>query len=254
MNNDAGSRIAWITGASKGIGKALALRLAKNGWRIAASARTAGDLDALVTEQRELSISAYPLDVTDHKATWETLDRIESELGPISLAVLNAGTHMPMMADEFSIKKFRQLVETNLIGPANGLASLLPRMISQKAGQIAIVSSVAGYRGLPTSAGYGATKAGLINMCEALRPDLERHGIKLQVVNPGFVETPLTDRNDFPMPFLISADDAAARITRGLNGNAFEIAFPTRFVMLMKLLRLLPNGLYFSIVKRIMVQ
>ena len=136
------------------------------------------------------------------------------------------------------------------MGTVNGLAQLLPRFIGRQSGHIAVVASVAGYRGLPTSAGYGATKAGLINMCEALKPEMERHNLRMTLINPGFVKTPLTDRNAFPMPFLISFDKAVDYIVRGLDGGAFEIAFPRRFALLMKLLRILPNRMLFVLTRR----
>ena len=245
-------RVAWITGAGKGIGRALALRLADEGYRIAASARTAKDLRTLVDEGPPDAIHAYPLDVTDLAATEQTLEQIEHEHGPVGLAVLNAGTHIPTPAAGFSSEEFRKLVEVNLMGTAIGFETLVPKLIARRSGRIAVVASVAGYRGLPTAGGYGATKAGLINFCEAMRPELEAHGITLQVINPGFVETPLTDQNDFPMPFLVSAEVAADRIAHGLQQNAFEIAFPMRFVAAMKCLRILPDRLYFALARRMM--
>lgn len=249
-----GRKIAWVTGAGKGIGRALSRRLIQEGWAVAVSARTADDLISLAAECPAGSIRTYPLDVTDPTATCETVALIERELGEIDLAILNAGTHAPMTAEDFSIETFRLLTETNLMGPVNGLAHIVPRFIERKGGHIAVVASLAGYRGLPTAAAYGATKAAMINMCESLKPELERHGVRLSLVNPGFVETPLTDRNDFPMPFIISAEAAAERILRGLRRGRFEIAFPWRFVLLMKLLRLLPDGLFFALTRRMVRQ
>jgi NADP-dependent 3-hydroxy acid dehydrogenase YdfG len=245
-------QVAWVTGAGKGIGRALAKRLLEEGWIVAASARTKDDLATLRDEATTDRVHVFPLDITDAAATEETIEIIETELGPLSLVVLNAGTYFPMSADTFNLKKFRLLVETNLIGTANSLAYVMPKFIDRKSGHIAVVGSLAGYRGLPTSAAYGATKAGLINMCEALRPELKHHGVRLTLINPGFVETPLTDKNDFPMPFLIPVDEAAERIVRGLNGSAFEIAFPGRFAFLMKVLRILPDWLFFKLTRRMM--
>ena len=179
-----------------------------------------------------------------------TVHIIEQQVGEIDLAVLNAGTHIPMTAEEFSVETFRRLVETNLMGTVNGLAQIIPKFIERKRGHIAVVASVAGYRGLPTAAAYGATKAGIINMCEALKPELERHGVRLTLINPGFVETPLTDKNEFRMPYLMPVEKAADRILRGLNGTAFEVAFPWRFAFLMKVLRLLPDRLFFMLTRR----
>jgi len=238
-------KVAWITGASTGIGRALALRLAGQGWRVAASARSAETLASLGA-----GIRAYPLDVTDADASAATVDAIRRELGPIDLAVLNAGTHFPTPARGFDAAAVRGLIEVNLIGAANGLAAVLPAMIERGAGQVAVVASVAGYRGLPTASAYSASKAGLIALAEGLKFDLDPLGVKIQVINPGFVRTPLTDRNPFPMPFLMEVEDAVTRIVSGLAGNRFEIAFPRRFVWLLKGLRLLPDRLYFALLRR----
>ncbi len=250
MNTTNGDKVAWITGAGKGIGRALAIRLVDQGWIVAVSARTTGDLSSLASECPAGRIIECPLDISDLEKTKTTLAFIEKNHGAVDLAVLNAGTHIPMSADDFSVDAFRNLVEINLMGTVNGLSQLLPRFIERKAGHIAVVASVAGYRGLPTSAAYGATKAALINMCEALKPELEPHGVRLTLISPGFVDTPLTDRNDFPMPFMVSADEAADRIATGLNRSAFEIAFPSRFAFLMKLLRILPDRLFFALTRR----
>lgn len=247
-------KTVWITGAGKGIGRALALKMAANGWTVAASARTADDLESLAQEVASSNllgtIHAYPLDIVDIAGNQSVLAQIERDLGPLSLAVLNAGTHQPMAASEFSVNTVRTLVETNLMGTVNGLGALLPVFRARQRGQIAVVSSVAGYRGLPTSAAYGATKAALINMVEALKPELDREGVSISLINPGFVETPLTEKNEFPMPFLVTAEEAAATIYQGLEVGKFEIVFPRRFAFLMKLLRLLPNRLLFSVTSR----
>lgn len=243
-------RVAWVTGAGTGIGRELARRLSCEGWTVAVSARTEGDLVSLAAQCAPGRIVPMPLDVTDLAATAHTVKAIEEQCGPIDLAVLNAGTHTPMGAGDFSVETVRNLMETNLMGSVNGLSHLLPRFIGRGAGHIAVVASVAGYRGLPSAAAYGASKAALINMCEALRPELDGHGVRLTLINPGFVDTPLTSRNDFPMPFLISADKAVEYIVRGLNGNAFEITFPRRFAALMKILRILPDRLFFALTRR----
>jgi NAD(P)-dependent dehydrogenase (short-subunit alcohol dehydrogenase family) len=243
-------KLIWVTGAGKGIGRAVSLRLAEEGWHVAASARTRAALESLEREVPGGRLSAFPLDVTDVEATGRVLDDIERTYGLPDTVILNAGTHKPTPAEGFSIGDVRALMETNLMGTANGLAEIMPRFISRGRGHIAVVASLAGYRGLPTAAAYGASKAALINMCEALKPELEKHGVTLTLINPGFVKTPLTDKNTFPMPFLISAEEAAARIVRGLSANAFEVAFPTRFAWLMKGLRILPDRLFFAITRR----
>ncbi len=245
--------VAWCTGAGRGIGGAVSLELARQGWRVAASARTQADLEALTHEAAAAGGEArgFPLDVTDESAVKATVAAIESDLGPIDVAILNAGTHIPMSAETFDSAAFRALVETNLMGTVHGLAALLPRFISRRRGHLVVVASVAGYRGLPTAAAYGATKAALINMCEALRPELERLGVRLTLVNPGFVRTPLTDRNPFPMPFLMEPEAAARRLVAALASRRFEVTFPRRFTWLMKALRLLPYGLFFRLTRRL---
>lgn len=253
MPNIDNSGCVWITGASTGIGRAVALRLARSGRVVVASARSADALAALTRENTAPGrVEALALDVTDAAAVAAAVERIEATIAPIALALLNAGSHRPVYADKFDAADFRALAELNLFGTVNCLAALLPRFIARGAGQIAIVASVAGYSGLPTASAYGMTKAGLINMAEALQPELAAHGIKLQIVNPGFVRTPLTDRNEFAMPFLIEPEDAAAAIERGLASGRFEIAFPKRFALLMKLLRLLPYRLFFAITRRLL--
>src|SRR5512145_1864898 len=245
----AAGEVVWITGASAGIGYALALKLAQGGRRVVASARRHEALESLAHESGGRVVS-LPLDVTDAMAAAAAVDRIEREHGGIGLAILNAGTHTPMTAEDFDVARFRELVEINLMGIVNCLAPALAAMRRRRDGHIAVVSSIAGYGGLPTAAAYGATKAALINMCEALRGECARLGIKLQLVAPGFVATPLTDRNTFPMPFLLPLGAAVDRFLAGLESDRFEIAFPRRFALLMKLLNILPYPLYFRIVER----
>ena len=237
----------WITGASMGIGEALARRLARDGAEVIASARSADRLAALAAEA---GVVPWPLDITDHAAVAAAVARIEDERGPIDTAVLNAGTHRPVAADAFTAAGLRDLLELNVLGTAACLEALIPRMIARRRGRIAVVASVAGYRGLPTSAYYGASKAALINLTESLKFDLDPAGVTIQLINPGFVKTPLTDKNEFPMPFLISAELAAERIATGLRARRFEIAFPRVFVAILKLLRILPYAAYFPLVGR----
>ena len=242
--------VAWITGAGKGIGRGLAKRLAQDGWTVCASARTATDLESLAAECPVGHLHPHVLDITDASATRAVLKAIEGEWGPPDLAILNAGTHIPVTAADLDAEPFLRLMETNVMGTVYGMTNLLPIMQRRGSGHIAVVSSLAGYRGLPTSAAYGASKAALINMCEALRPELDAMGIKLQVINPGFVKTPLTDQNDFEMPFLVSVDKAIQQIMRGLASDSFEVAFPHRFAFIMKVLRILPDRLFFAVTRR----
>lgn len=241
-------KLAWITGASSGIGRELALRLADRGTQVAATARSRAPLDALAGTSRP--IFSFPADVTDAERIEHLVDDIERTHGPIDLAVLNAGFWQPVSAETFDADAIRKTMDVNYQGVVHGLAALLPRMIARQSGRIAIVSSVAGYRGLPRSAAYGPSKAALINLAESLRPELLASNVHLQVVNPGFVETPMTAKNTFKMPMIISAEAAAERLLQGLEGDRFEIAFPRRFTVLMKVLRLLPYSLFFWLVRR----
>ncbi len=243
-------RVVWITGASSGIGRALALEMARDGWTVVASARRREDLEALAAEGPDGRIHAVAVDVTDEGATQAVVESIEADIGQIDCAVLAAGTHIPTDLEDFSVADIRTLVEVNLMGVVHAVAALLPGFKARQAGHLVVVSSVAGYRGLPTASGYGATKAALINFTESLKFDLDRWGVKTQLCNPGFVRTPLTDKNEFPMPFLMEVDDAARAMYAGMRGGGFEITFPKRFTILMKKLALLPYGVYFAMVRR----
>lgn len=248
-------KTAWITGASSGIGRELALALARRGIVVAASARSRDALEALAAEAgadaQSARILPTPLDVTDRAAVAAAAEAaIRVFRGPPDLVVLNAGTYLPMAAETFDAARFRTQVEVNLMGTVHMLEALLPACLAARRGHIAIVASVAGYRGLPTGAAYGATKAALINLAESLKYDCDRAGVKLQIVNPGFVETPLTAKNEFAMPHLMPVGKAVARMIAGLQGSRFEITFPRRFTWQLKLLRLLPYRLYFAITRR----
>lgn len=245
-------RTAWITGAGKGIGRSLALALSTRGYVVAASARTEEDLASLVAEAAELggTIRSYPLDVADEAVVVATVKAIEADLGDLDLAVLNAGTHAEVSALDFDMAKFRKVMDTNVLGTANCLAALLPPMTGRRRGRIAVMASVAGYRGLPTAAAYSASKAALIALCEALKPELEGSNVEMILVNPGFVDTPLTRKNKFPMPFLMEPEDAATSIVQGLERSKFEIVFPWQMSVLMKLLGILPYPLFFAITRR----
>ena len=245
------NKTVWITGASYGLGKSLALHMAGEGWQVAASARTEEDLLKLAGEAAGMKgrIVPCPCDITAPDSVMAAVERMTADFGEIDLAVLNAGTHLPVRAKDFSAEAFRRLTDINLLGSVNCVEAVLRPMRKAGRGQIAIVSSVAGYRGMPTSSAYGMTKAGLINLCEALKPELDRENIRMQVVCPGFVRTPLTDKNDFPMPFLMEPDVAARAFYKGLLSGRFEIVFPWQMGLVMKTLRLLPAPLAFAITK-----
>lgn len=245
-------RVCWITGASTGIGRALALRLARDGRVVAASARGRDRLDSLVTEAAGLPgrIAAFPCDVTQPRQVAAAVAAIDAALGPIDCAVLCAGTHIPMPARAFKADTVQALLDINVMGQAHPIEAVLAGMLARRSGRIAVVSSVAGYVGLPVAAAYGASKAALINLCEALRAELDGSGVVIQLVSPGFVKTPLTDKNDFVMPHLIPAETAADAIAAGLATDRFEIHFPTVFTRQLKFLRMLPYPWMFRIIRR----
>ena len=241
--------VAWVTGASAGIGRAVAGRLAEEGWTAAISARRRERLEALAAET-DGDMRVHDLDVTDAEACVRVVEHIEDSVGSIELVVLNAGDYRPMSVDEFDPGLFRQLAEVNYLGVVNCLAGVLPRMQARGRGEILIMASVAGYRGLPLAAPYGATKAALISMAESLRAELADSGVQVRVVNPGFVRTELTAQNTFRMPALIEVEDAAEAIVSGIGGRGFEITFPKRFTYVLKLLRCLPYAFYFPLIRK----
>lgn len=243
---------AWITGASSGIGYAVALQLCAEGYKVYATARSEDKLQALVKASDTLKgeIICKAGDVTNAERMQEIVDEITQDAGTIALAILNAGIYIPVHGNDLKIDDFEKTFAVNLYGVVTGLLPALDHMKVKGRGQIAIVSSVTGYGGLPTSAAYGATKAAIINMAESLKFDLDKMNIKLQVINPGFVKTAATDQNDFKMPAIIPAEEAALRVSKGLKHAGFEITFPKRFTYMLKCLNLLPYSLYFKLVGR----
>jgi NADP-dependent 3-hydroxy acid dehydrogenase YdfG len=245
--------VVWITGASSGIGRSVALEFAMRGWTVAVSARRENELEALAVEAGNLKgrIIAHAVDVTDADAMQRVAGAIEAAHGPIALAFFNAGIAPYMTAPDIDVVAVKQAFDVNVHGVVHGLAAVMSRMAKRGFGQIGVNASIAGYGGLPRAAAYGATKAAMIHMCEALRFDCDKLGLVMQVINPGFVETPLTGKNDFPMPFLMKNDEAARRVVDGFAKGGFEITFPRRFAYLLKAVNLLPYPLYFALIRRI---
>jgi NAD(P)-dependent dehydrogenase (short-subunit alcohol dehydrogenase family) len=244
--------VAWLTGASSGIGRATALELAKRGWTVCATARRLEELEALAEAASGFKgrIVAHVGDVTDTEGMAALVDTIERVHGPIALAFFNAGVAPYTRAGSLDVDAFRQAMAVNVIGAANGLAPVLARMMERGKGQVAVNASIAGYRGLPKAAAYGASKAAAIHLCEALKFDCDNRGVTIQVVNPGFIDTPLTRKNDFPMPFLMSMEEAGKRVVDGFEAGRFEVIFPKRLAFILKLLRLLPYSVYFWLVSK----
>ncbi|MBZ7921613.1 SDR family NAD(P)-dependent oxidoreductase [Ensifer adhaerens] len=246
------NKLAWVTGASVGVGRALALKLVREGYSVVVTARSHEKLVDLQHEAAgEGRITVLDGDVTDPKDMERVLAAIEYDHGHLSLVILNAGVAVPVRGDDLHREAFEKSFAVNLNGVVNCLLPAVTHMKAQGFGHIAIVSSVAGYGGLPTSAAYGASKAALINMAESLKFDLDRIGIRLQIICPGFVDTPGTARIRFPRPALVSSEQAADRIIAGLKSRRFEISFPRHFTYAVKLLRLLPYSLYFALVRRL---
>jgi len=236
--------IAWITGGGTGIGRELALALARRGWQVAISGRRPEALAETVGMLGDAPgrIQGFPADVTDPVALETACAEIEAALGPLDLVVANAGVWRPLSVRNFDLAAQRGQVEVNLGGTLNTLAAIVPRFVGRGRGKLVLVASIAGYFGLPKAGAYGATKAAILHLAESLRYELAPHGVAVQVVCPGFVTTPLTAANRFPMPGLMSAPAAAARLADGLASDRFEIAFPRRLVWPMKLLGLLPGA------------
>ncbi len=241
-------QVVWLVGASTGIGRATAARLHALGATVIVSARSAGKLDAFV--DRHKGAQAIALDATDRDAVRDAAARIVAEHGRIDLAVYCAGTYRALRATAFDLDVALQHQQVNYVGALVLLDAVLPVLLRQGHGHLSLVGSVAGYRGLPQALAYGPTKAALINLAETLYLDLQPRGIGVSVVNPGFVETPLTADNAFRMPALMSPEEAADAIVRGWQRGAFEIHFPKRFTLWLKALRLLAYGPYFAAVRR----
>lgn len=241
-------QVVWLVGASTGIGRALAEQLHRQGAQVVVSARNAATLAEF---ERQFSGSVgLPLDATDRSAMQAAMRRILALYGRLDLAMYCAGHYKAQRAQAFDLNEMLKHQHINVTGALHLLDVVLPVFTQQRQGHLSLVSSVAGFRGLPQGLAYGPTKAALINLAETLYLDLKPLGVGVSLINPGFVETPLTAQNQFKMPALISPQEAAAAILKGWARGQFEIHFPKRFTLWMKALRHLPYSLYFSVVRR----
>ncbi len=239
----------WITGASSGIGKALAIKFATEGWQVAASARRENLLQDL--NKTNSNIHSFPLDVIDEPETKKVFQDILVKFQAIDICVFCAGIHDPDAEKKLSTKKIREIMETNFFGTLNCIMAVNSYFRERKSGHISLVSSVAAYRGLPAASGYCASKSALTSLAESLYFDFRRCGVRVSVISPGFIKTPMTDKNKFPMPMIKPPEFAAKKIFNGLTKkNTFEIHFPITLTIMMKLLKIMPNWLYFFIVGR----
>ena len=207
-------------------------------------------LDAMVAQLGAERTIALPLDITRVETIKAAEEKLVAAWGGYDLVVFMAGDYTSMRAWELDLKVAKQMVSINWEGFLNGLSIVIPRLMQAGNGGIALVSSVAGYRGLPKSLVYGPTKAALINLAEVLYLDLKEKGLDIYVICPGFVKTPMTDKNDFKMPSLITPEEAATEIIKGFEKGKFEIHFPKNFTRMLKTLQLLPYSLYFSAIKK----
>jgi NAD(P)-dependent dehydrogenase (short-subunit alcohol dehydrogenase family) len=246
--SDWSGRVCWLVGASTGIGRATAALLHERGARVIVSARSAPALDAFAAAHP--GSEALALDATDREAMRAAARHMVDTYGRIDLAVYCAGTYQAMRATEFDLDVALRHQQVNYVGALHLLDAVLPVLLRQNAGHLSLVGSVAGYRGLPQATAYGPTKAALINLAETLYLDLHPRGIGVSLVNPGFVETPLTAQNAFRMPALITPEEAAVEMLRGWQRGEFEIHFPKRFTLWLKAMRHLAYRPYFAAVRR----
>ena len=238
----------WITGASSGIGKAVAEKFAAEGWMVAASARRQEILNKMAENQ---NIFAYPLDVTQKENVTKTFNNIIEDFKNVDICLFCSGTYDPKLEQEINIEQNKFVMETNYFGVLNCIKAVETYFKNKKSGQISIVSSVAAYRGLPNSSGYGPSKAALTNLTESIYFDFKKHNVKISLVSPGFIKTPLTDKNEFPMPFIRSPEFAADKIFQGLTKkNIFEVHFPLGLTLTLKFLRILPYKIYLFLIDK----
>ena len=238
----------WITGASSGIGKALAEKFASEGWKVAASARRKEILDEMSSHE---NIFSYPLDVTNQEQIKISFEKIIEDFNGLDLCVFSSGTYDPKLEQEINVKQNKFVMETNFFGVLYCINAVENYFKKKKNGHISIVSSVAAYRGLPNSSGYGPSKAALTNLTESLYFDFKKHNVRISLVSPGFIKTPLTDKNEFPMPFIKSPEFAAEKMFNGLTkSKAFEIHFPKALTILLKIFRVLPYKIYLFLIDK----
>lgn len=232
----------WLVGASEGLGRALAHEMSAAGVEVVVSARNQERLDELV---RELSnpAQAVAVDVSDREAVEAAADAI----GPVDGVVYLAGVYWPMKAQEWDNARAEQMAEINYLGASRVVGAVLPKMIERGAGHVVLTGSLSGFRGLPGAIGYGASKAAVMYLAESMRADLGSGPIKVQVVNPGFIKTRLTDKNDFKMPFIMEPEEAARLMFEHMQSNRFKTSFPRVFSWFFRGSQFFPDWLYYRL-------
>tara|TARA_A100001011_G_scaffold379549_1_gene445702 strand:- start:52 stop:804 length:753 start_codon:yes stop_codon:yes gene_type:complete len=235
-------RKIWITGASSGIGKAVAEKFARENWKVAISARREKILNEM---SKNPNMFAYPMDVTDPNATQETFNKIINDFGNIDLCIFSSGTYERKSEKGLNVDNIKKVMEVNFLGVVGCVKAVQEYFESKKSGHISIVSSPVGYRGLPKSSGYTASKASLNNFTQGIYFDFKKFNVRVSLISPGFIKTALTDKNEFKMPYLRSTEYAAEKIYSGLiKKNKFEIIFPPQIGIIYKIFQILPNGIY----------
>ena len=243
-------KVIWITGGGTGIGKSVAIKFANQGWNVAISGRRENVLKEV--EDINPSIKSFPLDVNDKEKCFEIMKNIKDEFGGIDICFFSTGTWDPKKEREIDVEQIENVMKVNFFGTLNSIKSVEKYFKDLGKGHISIVSSIAGYRGLPNSTGYGPSKSALNNLAESLYFDFKRYGVRVSLISPGFIKTPMTDKNDFKMPFLKTTEYAADKIYDGLvNSNVFEIHFPKSLTITLKLLSFLPSKIYFGLVGKL---
>ena len=240
----------WVIGASSGIGLACTKDFLSHGAKVAISARRADLIQDINDAYPKDQVLALTLDARNHSELTNAYKSINAKWGGLDLMVFVSGIYEPMRADNFDLSKAKNIIDLNVLGPMSACEVVLPDFIANQSGGIAIVSSVAGYSGLPKALAYGPSKAAMINFCENLYYDLKPKGISVYMINPGFVATDATANNDFHMPALITPEKASEYILDGIQAGKFDIHFPKRFSLFLKFLRILPYSIYFYLLKK----
>ena len=232
----------WITGASSGIGKAVAEKFAKENWKVAISARRTEILNEIAKNE---NIFAYPADITNPNKIQETFNKILNDFGNIDLCILSSGTYERKSEKGINVENIKKVMEVNFLGVVSCVKAVEEHFKSKKDGHLAIVSSPVGYRGLPKSSGYTPSKASLNNFTQGIYFDFKKFNVRVTLISPGFIKTALTDKNEFKMPFLKDTSYAAEKIYNGLvNKKSFEIIFPPQIAFIYKIFQILPNKIY----------
>jgi len=233
----------WLVGASEGLGRALAYQLSRCGAEVIVSARSEERLRDLADDLPGRA-NAIPVDITNADSVSAAVDRA----GPVDGLVTLAGTYWPMKTTEWNAERLQTMCDVNFTGTIRMLGAVVPGMIERGQGHVVVTGSLTALKGLPGALGYGATKAGLVSFAETMRADLQDTGVTVQVVNPGFIKTRLTDKNDFKMPMLMEPEKAATEIFEHMNGDDFRKDFPGRLAAMLKGGRALPDWLFYKLV------